>query len=157
MSEEGGKVKRTFRIPKELDEALEIYASTKGMTKEEVVTTALESFLKGEIVDWSQIRGDHIIATLKLLQYIRDLDLKHETEKTKVYLRARFEEMSYLSELIRKYEEKKRKMEKEEEEEEEEKSSKLETLLYYMLLGLGQRLGLIEFVELPESQGEESS
>jgi len=154
MSEETGKVKRTFRIPKEIDEALEIYAATKGMSKEEVVTTALESFLRGEIVDWSQIRGDHIIAALKLLQYIRELDLKHETEKTKVYLRARFEEMGYLSELIKKYEEKKKKEREEEGGEEEEKEGRLETLLYYLLLGLGQRLGLIEIVELPESESQ---
>ena len=131
--------KLTVTIDDELDKAIDIYQQEKGKTREELVQEALKSYLTGEVVNWREIRGDHIIATLKLISYIRKLDYELEREKTQIMLRSKLAELEEFANIVKQIEEKKGKKA-----EEEDKNKKLEEILYYMLLGLGQRLGLIE-------------
>lgn len=131
--------KLTATIDDDLDKAIDVYQQETGKTREEIVQEALRSYLTGEVVNWKEIRGDHIIATLKLISYIRKLDYELEREKTQIMLRSKLAELEEFANIVKEIE--KRKKEKEEE---EENRKKLEEIVYYMLLGLGQRLGLIE-------------
>jgi len=152
----GKRIKFTMILSPEENEMLEEIASALGMTKKEVLLEALQLYAQGRIVDWKQIRGDHIIATLALLRQFVDLEERIERLRVRRAIKEIAEEVAGVHELV---EVVKRLAPREEEKESEAKKeeSVSNDLLWYLLLGLGQKLGLIETVPLESlaSKGEE--
>jgi len=152
----GKRIKFTMILSPEENAVLEEIASALGMTKKEVLLEALQLYAQGRIVDWKQIRGDHIIATLALLRQFVDLEERIERLRVRRAIKEIAEEVAGVHELV---EVVKRLAPSPEEKETEAKKeeSVSNDLLWYLLLGLGQRLGLIEPIPLESlaSKGEE--
>jgi len=149
----GKKIKFTMILSPEENEMLEEIASALGVTKKEVLLEALQLYAQGRIVDWKQIRGDHIIATLALLRQFVDLEERIERLRVRRAIKEIAEEVAGVHELV---ETVKRLAPREEERESESKKeeSVSNDLLWYLLLGLGQKLGLIETIPLEAVSSE---
>lgn len=143
----GKRIKFTMILSPEENELLEEIASALGKTKKEVLLEALQLYAQGRIVDWKQIRGDHIIATLALLRQFVDLEERIERMRVRRAIREIAEEVAGVKELVESVKTlyPREEIEKKEKEKEESVSN---DLLWYFLLSLGQRLGIIETVPL---------
>jgi len=149
----GKKIKFTMILSPEENEMLEEIASALGVTKKEVLLEALQLYAQGRIVDWKQIRGDHIIATLALLRQFVDLEERIERLRVRRAIKEIAEEVAGVHELV---ETVKRLAPREEERESESKKeeSVSNDLLWYLLLGLGQKLGILETIPLEAVSSE---
>jgi len=156
-TQKGKRIKFTMILSPEENELLEEIASALGKSKKDVLLEALQLYAQGRIVDWKQIRGDHIIATLALLRQFVDLEERIERLRVRRAIKEIAEEIYGVRELVESIEKLTPKREKEEEKEKTSESESNE-LLWYLLLGIGQKLGLIETlpieVEAPSSKGK---
>ncbi len=139
--------KFTMILSPEQAELLEMLAEATGKNQKEVILEALEMYAQGRIIDWKALRGDHILAVLTMLDKFANFLEKLQRITSRVSVSALAEQLmstKQLAEALKQIGMIKEAEEKAEKEEKTGGSGENEELLYYLLLGLMQKLGLVE-------------
>jgi|GEM_PF-5909580 len=152
--EEAGRKGKKFTmiLSPEQAEMLETLAETLGKNQKEVILEALEMYAQGKLVDLRSIRGDQILATLVLLDRFIGIQEKINKMLAKSSVTALAEQIQSTRELVDALKrlgltqtEIKESLAKPKEESEKEEEGNNE-LLTYLLLGLLQKLGLVDLI-----------
>lgn len=154
-SEYGRKGKKfTMILSPEQAEVLETLAETLGKSQKDVILEALELYAQGKLVNLRELRGDQILATLVLFERFIGIQEKINKMLARSTVTSLAEQITSTKELVEALKsigltETELKKEIMSRGEEKEESSNNE-ILGYVLLGLLQKLGLVDII--PETE-----
>jgi len=155
VSRRSRKKKFTMILNEEQAEMLETLAEALGKSQKDVILEALELYAQGKIIDWKALRGDHILAVLTILDKFANFLEKLQRITSRVSVTALAEQLMSTKQLAEALKQvgivKEAEQGQTTTEQKKEETGETNELLYYLLLGIAQKLGLIE-VEPTEIQ-----